>query len=120
MARIDKNWVPALAYLRTSSATNVGEGKDSDKHQREAIEACARYAGHELVEAFHDAPVSRADPRDTRAGCRELLHRLVGNGGRTVIVEGASRFPRTLMTQEAGIDTLAGLGVRVLTSRGDD
>jgi len=120
MARIDKNWVPALAYLRTSSATNVGEGKDSDKHQREAIEAFARYAGHELVETFYDAAVSGADPIDTRPGFRELLERIVGNGVRTVIVEDASRFARTLMTQEAGIDTLAGLGVRVLTSRGDD
>ena len=42
-------------------------------------------------------------------------------GLRTVVVEDASRFARTLMVQEAGIATLlAGLGVRVLTSRGDD
>jgi DNA invertase Pin-like site-specific DNA recombinase len=37
-----------------------------------------------------------------------------------VIVEDASRFARTLMVQEAGIATLAGLWVQVLTSRGDD
>src|SRR5215470_18646204 len=42
------------------------------------------------------------------------------NGVRTVIVEDASRFARTLMVQEAGIATLAGLRVRVITSRGDD
>ena len=120
MARTDKSRAPALAYLRTSSAANVGEGKDSDKRQREAIEAFAKYAGYELVETFNDAAVSGADPIDTRPGFRELLERIVGNGVRTVIVEDASRFARTLMTQEAGIATLAGLGVRVLTSRGDD
>lgn len=62
--------------------------------------------------------VSGADPIDTRPGFR--AQRIVGNGVRTVIVEDASRFARTLMVQEAGIAALAGLGVRVLTSRGDD
>jgi DNA invertase Pin-like site-specific DNA recombinase len=45
---------------------------------------------------------------------------IASNGVRTVIVEDASRFARTLMVQEAGIAILAGSGVRVLTSRGDD
>jgi hypothetical protein len=34
---------------------------------------------------------------------------------RVVVVEGASRFARHLLTQEAGIALLVGLGVRVLT-----
>ena len=38
------NLVKAVAYLRTSSATNVGEDKDSDKRQRAAIEAFAKAA----------------------------------------------------------------------------
>lgn len=46
--------------------------------------------------------------------------RIDDNGVRTVIVEDASRFARTLMVQEAGIAVLVSLGVRVLTSRGDD
>ena len=39
---------------------------------------------------------------------------------RVVIVEDASRFARHLLTQEAGISLLVGLGVRVLTAAGDD
>jgi DNA invertase Pin-like site-specific DNA recombinase len=35
----------AVAYLRTSSAANVGADKDSDKRQRAAIEAFAKRAG---------------------------------------------------------------------------
>jgi DNA invertase Pin-like site-specific DNA recombinase len=112
--------VPAIAYLRTSSAANVGSDKDSDKRQREAIVAYARSAGLELVGEYYDAAVSGADPIDTRPGFRALLDRIVSNGVRTVIVEDASRFARTLMVQEAGIATLAGIGVQVLTSRGDD
>jgi hypothetical protein len=38
-----KNATPAIAYLRTSSAANVGPDKDSDKRQREAINAFAKY-----------------------------------------------------------------------------
>jgi DNA invertase Pin-like site-specific DNA recombinase len=83
---------PAIAYLRTSSAANVGADKDSDKRQRAAIEAYARHAGFELVGEYFDATVSGADPIDTRFGFRELLERIVTDGVRTVIVEDASRF----------------------------
>ena len=41
--------IPAVAYLRTSSATNVGPDKNSDKRQRAAIAAFARSAGFDLV-----------------------------------------------------------------------
>jgi hypothetical protein len=44
-----KGKVPAIAYLRTSSAANVGADKDSDRRQREAIASFARRAGYELV-----------------------------------------------------------------------
>ena len=110
----------AFAYLRTSSAANVGADRDSDKRQREAIEAFARHANVEIVAEYYDAAVSGADPIEGRPGFKALLERILGNGVRTVVVEDASRFARTLMTQEAGIAMLVGLGVRVLTSRGDD
>jgi DNA invertase Pin-like site-specific DNA recombinase len=118
--RARRSRTEAVAYLRTSSASNVGPDKDSDRRQRDAIAAFAKHGGFEIVEEFYDAAVSGADPIDTRPGFRALLERIVSNGVRTVIVEDASRFTRTLMVQEAGIATLAGLGVRVLTSRGDD
>lgn len=115
-----KEPIKAFAYLRTSSAANVGTDRDSDKRQREAISAYAKHAGIEVVAEFYDAAVSGADPIEGRPGFKALLERIMGNGVRTVIVEDASRFARTLMTQEAGIAMLVGLGVRVLTSRGDD
>jgi DNA invertase Pin-like site-specific DNA recombinase len=115
-----KNMTPAIAYLRTSSATNVGADKDSDKRQRHAIEAFAKHAGYELVGEYFDAAVSGADPIEGRPGFKALLERIVSNGVNTVIVEDASRFARTLMVQEAGIAMLVGLGVQVMTSRGDD
>jgi DNA invertase Pin-like site-specific DNA recombinase len=115
-----KNPIPAIAYLRTSSAGNVGADKDSDRRQRQAIEGFAKHAGYELVGEFYDAAVSGADPIEGRSGFKALLDRIVGNGVNTVIVEDGSRFARTVLVQEAGIAMLVGLGVRVLTSRGDD
>ena len=42
--------IEAIAYLRTSSAANVGGDKDSEKRQRAAIEAFARTHGYRLVD----------------------------------------------------------------------
>jgi DNA invertase Pin-like site-specific DNA recombinase len=59
---------PAVAYLRTSSATNVGADKDSDKRQRAAIEAFAKSAGCAIVGEYYDKAVSGADRIDQRPG----------------------------------------------------
>lgn len=117
---VSKAKLAAVAYIRTSSAANVGADKDSDKRQRTAIEGFAKRAGFELVHEFNDAAVSGADPIESRMGFAALLDRIEGNGVRTVIVEDASRFARELMTQELGILALINRGVRVLTSNGDD
>ena len=118
MAR--KNREPAIAYLRTSSATNVGSDKDSDKRQRHAIESFANRSGYDLVAEFYDAAVSGAERLQDRPGFAALLDRIEGNGVRTIIVEDASRFARDLMTQELGIVSLTERGVTVLTASGDN
>ncbi|MCP1840436.1 DNA invertase Pin-like site-specific DNA recombinase [Bradyrhizobium sp. USDA 4524] len=110
----------AIAYLRTSSAANVGADKDSDKRQRAAIGAFAKRVGLEITEEFYDQDVSGADPIESRPGFSALLDRIESNGVRTVVVEDASRFARQLIVQEAGIIALIERGVRVLTSSGDD
>ena len=60
MARA-RDLVPAFAYLRTSSAANVGSDKDSETRRRAAIEAFARRAGFAIVATFYDAAVSGED-----------------------------------------------------------
>ncbi len=115
-----KRSVKAVAYLRTSSSANVGHDKDSDKRQREAIDAYASAAGIEIVGEFYDAAISGADPIETRPGFAALLDRIESNGVRTVIVEDASRFARNVLVQELGILALIARGVTVLTSSGDD
>jgi DNA invertase Pin-like site-specific DNA recombinase len=103
---------PAVAYLRTSSAANVGADKDSERRQREAIQGFARRAGYEIIDEFYDAAVSGADAIDARAGFAAMLKRIEGNGVRTIIVETASRFARDLMVQEVGYAMLTERGTR--------
>jgi Resolvase, N terminal domain len=75
--------VRAFAYLRTSSATNIGEDKDSGRRQLDAVEAYAKCAGIELVGTYHDEAVKGSDPIDTRPGFAAMLEALEANGTRT-------------------------------------
>ena len=86
--------VRAFAYLRTSSATNIGEDKDSGRRQLHAVEAYAKRAGVELVGTYHDEAVKGSDPIDTRPGFAAMLEALEANGTKTIIVETANRFAR--------------------------
>jgi DNA invertase Pin-like site-specific DNA recombinase len=119
MARKGK-LIQAVAYMRTSSATNAGADKDSEHRQRRATAGYAKRAGLVLVDEFCDPAVSGADPIEIRPGFSALLARIAGNGVRAVVVEDASRFARELMTQELGLAALIKLGVRVVTAAGDD
>ena len=112
----NKQKIHAIAYLRTSSAANVGADKDSDRRQREAMQAFACRAGYELVGEFYDAAVSGADPIDTRPGFAAMLERIEGNGARTIIVETASRFARDLMVQEVGHAKLRERGIDLIAA----
>jgi DNA invertase Pin-like site-specific DNA recombinase len=97
---------PAIGYTRTSSAANVGEGKDSVVRQRKAIQAYASRAGYRII-AWHDDPaVAGADEIDARPGFAAALEQIAANGVRTIIVETANRFARDLIVQETGFRRL--------------
>jgi DNA invertase Pin-like site-specific DNA recombinase len=110
----------ALAYLRTSSASNVGADKDSDKRQRAAINAFAKAHGYEIVDEFYDAAVSGADPIAERPGFKRMLERIAANGVRCILVESPDRFARDLMVQLVGHDRLKSLGVALIPATAPD
>ena len=110
----------AVAYLRTSSAANVGADKDSDKRQRAAIEAFAKRAGFTIIDEYYDKAVSGADRIDERPGFREMLQRLASNGAKTIIVESPDRFARDLAVQLAGHDVLKELGIAIIPASAPD
>ena len=119
-----RRWKPveAVAYMRTSSATNIGEGKDSDKRQRAVIGAYAKAAGYTIAPAdwFYDQAVKGADPVTARPGFAAMLDRIAGNGVRTIIVESPDRFARDLAVQLAGHDYLKDLGVSLIPASAPD
>ena len=108
--------VEAVGYMRTSSAANVGDGKDSEARQRKAIEGYAKATGMVVVDWFYDAAVSGADAIEARPGFAALLARIAGNSVRTIIVERANRFARDLMVQEVGFAMLRDLGVTLIAA----
>jgi DNA invertase Pin-like site-specific DNA recombinase len=112
--------IEAVAYIRTSSAANVGADKDSDKRQRQAIESFAKANGYQLVDEFYDAAVSGADPIAERDGFTAMLNRIAGNGVHTIIVESPDRFARDLAVQLAGHDHLRNLGVTLIPASSPD
>lgn len=108
----------AVAYLRTSSAANVGG--DSSDRQRAAIANYANAAGLVIAQEFYDAAVSGADPIDQRAGFTALLAWAQDCGVQTIIVENASRFARDLIVQETGHQMLQRQGFTLIAADDPD
>src|SRR5271156_985728 len=111
-----RNQTQAVAYFRTSSAANVGEDKDSLRRQKAAVTAYAKANKITIAEDFYDAAVSGADAIEDRPGFAAMLERIEGNGVRTVLVEDASRFARSVLAQELGVLVMSGRGVRIFTA----
>lgn len=110
----------AIGYLRTSSATNVGAEKDSDKRQRAAIQSYAKSAGYTIIDWFYDKAVRGSDTVTERPGFAAMLRRIAGNGVRTIIVESPDRFARDLTVQLTGHDFLKSLGVALIPASAPD
>jgi DNA invertase Pin-like site-specific DNA recombinase len=107
---------PAIGYTRTSSAANIGDGKDSVTRQRRAVQAYANRAGYRIV-AWHDDPaVAGSDPIDLRPGFAAALEQIAGNGVRTIIVETANRFARDIVVQEVGFRQLQADGITLIAA----
>lgn len=104
----------AVAYLRTSSAANVGVDKDSARRQREAVQSYATAHRLELVGEFHDAAVSGADPISVRPGFMAMLAAAGAAGADMILVESASRFARDLIVQETGHAMLKAQGLALV------
>jgi DNA invertase Pin-like site-specific DNA recombinase len=107
--------VEAVAYLRTSSSTNAGPDKDSDKRQRAAIAAFARVHGYAVVAEFYGADLIAERP-----GFKAMLDRIAGNGVRCILVESPDRFARDLTVQLTGHDFLKSLGISLIPATAPD
>lgn len=114
--------IEAVAYMRTSSSTGVGQGKDSEPRQRAAIRAYAAEEGYEIAAGdwFYDPAVKGRDPVTSRPGFSAMLDRIASNGVRTIIVESPDRFARDLTVQLTGHDYLKKMGVLLIPASAPD
>lgn len=103
---------PAVAYYRTSSATNI-DG-DSTKRQEDAILSYANANDYGPLTVFWDAAVSGADPVDTRPNFVKMLQYCEENGVKVILCENASRFARDLAVQLAGHAMLKARGIELI------
>ena len=104
----------ACAYFRTSSATNVGDDKDSLKRQQDAVWAYAVANGLSIVREYYDAAVKGTDAVQDRPGFAEMFAYMMGNGARIVLVESASRFARDHVVQAMGFELLKKQGISLI------
>lgn len=115
-----KEMTKAVAYFRTSSATNVGADKDTLARQREAVAKHAKAVGIEIVGEYYDADVRGADPVSERPAFADMMARIASNGVRTILVETASRFARDLIVQETGFRMLREAGITLIAADSPD
>jgi len=106
----------ALAYIRTSSLTNVGSDKDSHKRQLVAIQDYAGVVGYDIAEIFSDEGVKGKEQVYNRQGFGSMIMYSQENNIDTVIVETANRFSRDLLTQLVGLEYLKKQGITLIAS----
>jgi DNA invertase Pin-like site-specific DNA recombinase len=106
--------------MRTSSSSNVGADKDSEKRQRVAIDAYTSANGMTVVGWYYDKAVRGSDLVTTRPGFADMLAAIARNGVRIIIVESPDRFARDLAVQLAGHDHLSRLGVTLIPASAPD
>ena len=105
----------AVAYLRTSSKTNVGPDDSDKRHSRRSM-------------VTPGAPAMRSSTPSTTSRSLALtlstsglpsptcFERLLGNGVRTIIVESPDRFARDLIQQLLGHDLLKARGITLIAA----
>lgn len=106
--------IQCVIYLRTSSAANIGEDKDSEPRQRERCTACARKKKWKAVAEFRDPAVSGTDPLICRKGFADCVDYCLKHGIKYILVESGDRFARNLVVQETALEWLQELGLEVI------
>lgn len=104
----------AVAYFRTSSASGVGEDKDTLPRQREAVTKYALLENLEIVAEYYDANVRGTVKIQERPEFAKMLQFIKRQGVSMILVETANRFSRDLGVQIMGYDFLREMGINIV------
>jgi DNA invertase Pin-like site-specific DNA recombinase len=110
----------AFAYLRTSSASNAGIDKDTDKRQIAAIEAYAKRHDMQIVGKYHDIGIKGSDPIMERPGFSAMIADAAKKKIKTILVESPDRFARDLVVQITGHELLKTHDIQLVPTTAPD
>ncbi len=109
-----KNPLKCVAYVRTSSQTNVGEEKDSEKRQLRTIKSYCKNNKMEMVSHFYDANVSGSVAMEARKHFTNAIAYCKENNITTIIVENSDRVARDLVIQETIFMKCKSLDIKII------
>jgi len=104
----------ALAYYRTSSASGVGEEKDTLPRQQEAVRKYALRESIQVVKEYYDDGVSGTIAVGLRPEFKKLVDYAMANSIDLILVETANRFARDVMVQLMGHEDLKKAGISLI------
>lgn len=111
--------IDAVAYIRNSTPTNVGEDKYGQSRQEQEIDRAAERFGYRIVKRFYEV-VTGDLPVDERPEFGAMLDFCDAEGISTVFVESADRYSRKMLVAELGYLLLTSRGIKMLDSRGEN
>ena len=107
------------AYMRCSGASQVSG--DTWERQLEAIRACCKAKGFEIVHEYRDEGVSGKLGEESRPAFQEMVADLLGNGCRTIVIEGMDRLARQYDVQQTLTTYLASKDLTLISANtGED
>lgn len=104
----------ACAYMRCSGASQVD--KDTFPRQIAAIESCCASKGFQLIHEYREEAVPGKLDEESRPAFQRMISDLLGNGCRTIVIEGMSRLAREYRTQEHLIIYIASKGLTLISA----
>ena len=108
-----------VMYIRTSSAANIGDEKDSEPRQREACKRLAWRRCWKVAAEFRDPAVSGTDALICRKGFADCAEYCLKHKIEYIIVESGDRFARNLVVQETALEWLGELGLEVISAENE-
>ena len=104
-----------VSYFRTSSSTNTGDDKDSQKRQKYVVSRFCNNNGYEIESEFYET--LRGDGEIlSRPKFMEMMEFCDSNDIKTIVFENTTRFSRDLICSETGYVYLKGLGFTLISS----
>lgn len=104
----------AVAYCRVSGQSQISG--DGFPRQLAAINACCQSKGLTLEHEYMEEAVPGKLDEESRPAFQQMISDLLGNGCRTIVIEGMSRLAREYRTQEHLIIYLASKGLTLISA----